>query len=276
MEKEQVMVKPTVLVCGYGIVGHHIAEKFKWCDLYDLKLGDTTVDGHKVFGQPPKGHYDYCFVCVPTPYTKGDGKADLTAVIDCVKNIDAGVIIIKSTIPPTTVDTLKKETGKHIVFSPEYNGATQHANVEYDFLVLGGDKEDTEKVCQLYQYVSNAYLNIYQTTAVTAELCKYMENTFLATKVTMCNEFYRLAKKLGINYNELRECFCADPRVNKSHTFVYEKYPYYDSKCFNKDLPALVRFFEINMDYSPKFIKAVIERNNDFMKECGYDNELEK
>lgn len=275
MEREQIFVNPSVLVCGYGIVGKNIAKKFSWCDVYDPKLTEDFVDGHRAFNEPPKKRYDFCFVCVPTPYTKGSGKADVSMVLNCIKSVDCDVVIIKSTIPPRTSRMVARETGKRVVFSPEYNGNTQHANVEYDFVVLGGDKKDTEAVSQLYQYSSNAYLNVYQTTLETAELCKYMENCFLATKVVFCNEFYRMAKKLSINYNELRECFCADPRVNKSHTFVYDKYPYYDSKCFNKDLPAIVSFFQDELNYSPLLIKSVIERNNDFMKECNFDNQLE-
>ena len=76
-----------------------------------------------------------------------------------------------------------------------------------------------------------------------------------------------MAKKLDINYNVLRELFCLDPRVNKSHTFVYEKYPYYDSKCFNKDLPAIVKQME-KLDYKAEFIKAVIENNERFKKDA--------
>ena len=80
---------------------------------------------------------------------------------------------------------------------------------------------------------------------------------------------------LDVNYSELRECFVADPRVNPSHTFVYSSYPYYDSKCFNKDLPALVNFCENYLGYSPDFIKSVILRNKSFQEECGFDDGLE-
>ena len=44
-----------------------------------------------------------------------------------------------------------------------------------------------------------------KTTWETAELCKYMENAFLALKVTFCNEFYELAQRFGVDYGELRE-----------------------------------------------------------------------
>ena len=35
------------------------------------------------------------------------------------------------------------------------------------------------------------------------------------------------------------------------------------------------RFFEKQFNYSPKFVKAVIDRNKDFMDEVGFNNGLE-
>ena len=37
-----------------------------------------------------------------------------------------------------------------------------------------------------------------------------MENAYLATKVVFCNEIYDLAKKLGIDYNVVREIWLSD------------------------------------------------------------------
>jgi UDPglucose 6-dehydrogenase len=48
-----------------------------------------------------------------------------------------------------------------------------------------------------------------------------MENAYLATKVTFCNEFFRIAEKLSVNYEDIRELITLDPRIDSSHTFVY-------------------------------------------------------
>ena len=38
---------------------------------------------------------------------------------------------------------MQKETGKRIVFSPEYYGTTQHCNnFNFDFTIIGGEKEE--------------------------------------------------------------------------------------------------------------------------------------
>ena len=256
MEKEQVFNKPSVLICGYGIVGKNLKEIFKWADIYDKYKPEYPLS---------QKQYDFCFICVPTPMLNG-GEADISSVSEVLGNVSAEYYIIKSTVPPETTENLIKKYNKKVIFSPEYQGNTQHANIDYDFVILGGEKSYTEKVAQLYQFAYTANLRIYQTDSKTAELCKYMENSYLACKVVFCNEFYRIAKKLNINYNELRELFVADPRINKSHTFVYENYPFYDSKCFNKDLPALV--FSMNKKgYDTTFIKSIISTNENFKNE---------
>jgi len=261
-EKEQNFKNPSVLIAGYGIVGKNLKKSFTWADLYDKYSKEKHAGLYK---KAPVKKYDFCFVSVPTP-PNDDGSADIQYVVDVLKEVNAEVYIIKSTIPPTTTEKLIKKTKKRIIFSPEYNGNTQHANVEHNFIILGGSQKDTFAVSQLYQYVSNAYINIHQVDSRTAELCKYMENSFLAAKVVFCNEFYRMAKILDVNYNVLREIFCLDPRVNKSHTFVYEKYPFYDSKCFNKDLPAIVKQMQL-LGYSTNFIQAIIDNNERHKKD---------
>lgn len=248
--------KPSILICGYGIVGHHIKNIFNWADLYDVNIKEYNNISNKI--------YDFVFICVPTPM-KDNGEANIDFVKDIINKVKANIFIIKSTIPPNTTEELKKEFNKRIVFSPEYQGETQHTLINEGFVIVGGDKDDTNEVIQLYQYVYNGSLKTYQTTSLLAEITKYMENSFLATKVIFCNEFYRICKAFGVNYTELRELFVADPRVNKSHTFVYEKQPYYDSKCLNKDIPALIESCK-KQGYDATFLKFIIDLNEKFKR----------
>lgn len=66
-----------------------------------------------------------------------------------------------------------------------------------------------------------------------------------------------MCKKLGINYEEVRELFVLDPRVNPAHTFVYEEHPFYKSHCLDKDVPAIAEYMD---DELLKFIVALNEK----------------
>lgn len=240
-----------VLVVGYGCVGHNLAVELKNLnpDIFDKYKTDCNTKR--------KIKYDFAFICVDTPYVNENNVCDITEVKNAIKETNAEIYVIKSTVLPGTVDQLVKETDKKIIFSPEYYGGTQHCNnFEFDFTVLGGKKEECLKVQQLLQNVYDGRHVFRIVDSTTAELCKYMENAFLATKVSFCGQFWLIAKKLGVNYEELRECFVLDPRVGKSHTFVYDDKPYWQSHCLDKDVPAIAD------NQNALLIKNVIEFNN--------------
>lgn len=228
-----------VLIVGYGIVGHNLQEELK-------NLNPDIFDKYKKENNTKKNiKYDLAFICVDTPLTE-DYDLDIKEVKNAILENDAEIYVIKSTCPIGTVDKLKKETGKRIVFSPEYYGGTQHCNnFEFNFTILGGDKKDCLKVQQILQNCYDGRHTFRIADAKTVELAKFMENSYLATKVSFCNSFYNVCKKNGLNYEELRELFILDPRAGTSHTFVYEQTPYWDSHCLNKDVPHIA--FNQNM-----------------------------
>ena len=80
-------------------------------------------------------------------------------------------------------------------------------------------------------------------------------------KVSFCNEFARICAQFGVNYREWRELWLADPRINPSHTFVYQDAPYYDSHCLNKDIPAIIIASE-KAGYRPGLLQAMEKYNN--------------
>jgi nucleotide sugar dehydrogenase len=252
------MSKPNILVIGVGTVGTNVARR--------LLLDSPVVEGNisvfvydkykETFAEKEDKHYDLAFICVDTPITE-DTVCDTTEVKNALMENDAELFIIKSTVLPGTTEQLRKETGKHIIFSPEYYGGTQHCtNFKFNFTILGGFKTDCIKAIQILQQVYDATHQFRITDTKTAELVKYMENAFLATKVSFCNQFFDIAESAGVNYEELRELFILDPRVNPSHTFVYRDKPYWDSHCLNKDVAAIAE------EYNAKLLKAIIDFNN--------------
>lgn len=239
----------SVLIIGHGVVGHNLEKEIKVLKpcIYDIKYHQKKDNEH----------YNVAFVCVDTPYIDKDTPCDITQVKNAIQDHDADIFVIKSTILPGTTDQLLKTfKNKHIIFSPEYYGGTQHCNnFDFPFTVLGGLKSDCLKVQQLLQNVYDARHKFYIVDSRTAELVKYMENSWLATKVSFCNQFYDIARKCGVDYETLRELFILDPRINPAHTFVYKDHPYWESHCLDKDVPAIANTFNAEL------LQAVIEFN---------------
>lgn len=246
----------SVLIVGCGVVGSNLYSELS-------KLNPSVYDKYKHFSiGEQRDKYDFCFICVDTPYIDENNVCDTIEVENAIQEHNANIYIIKSTILPNTTSKLIEKYNKKIIFSPEFYGATQHCNnFNFNFTILGGKKEDCIKVQQLLQNVYDARHLFRIVDSRLAELCKYMSNSWLATKVSFCVQFYEVCKKLGINYEELRECFILDKeRINPSHTFVYEEHPYWDSHCLNKDVLAIAQYLDLDL------LKDIIKFNNNQKK----------
>lgn len=258
------MAPMTTAIVGYGAVGRGLHTIFPGAVVHD--------EPANVGSRAKVNRCKVAFVAVPT-HAAPDGSCDTSIVDDVLSWLESDLIVLRSTVPPGTTDRLKTTTGKHIVFQPEYGpGETPDHHFSdtrrVGWVILGGDRGDTIVVADLYKRAFNADLIIQQTDAWTAELVKYMENCFLALKVTFCNEFYDLAARLGIDYNELRELWLLDPRMGRSHTFVLPDDRGFGGKCLPKDVSAIVEFARA-VGYEPVLLHAMQEANARFRLPAG-------
>jgi len=244
-----------------GAVGAAMAKLFDDVVAYDepKKLGTRAeVNG-----------CDLAFISVPTPQSP-DGSCDSSIVESVVSWLQTPIIVIRSTVSVGTTRMLAEKYRKEIVFQPEYGPAETPDHPFNDlrnvrWIILGGRPEATKKVIRAWQSVYSSDIVIRQTTPEAAELCKYMENAFLATKVTFCNEFYGIAESVGVDYNELRELWLLDPRVGKSHTFVFPDKRGYGGKCLPKDLSAIASTARAS-GYKAEFLEGVASANERFRR----------
>lgn len=255
---------PTTLLIGYGWVNQFIGKYFTeahWVD--EGGIFHQVSDNEEV---KPREKYTLAFIGVPTPMLES-GKCDIHIVKDVVKKYRDIVenFCVKSTVEIGLTDSLKNEFDVNICMSPEYIGETLgHPLLEPSretFIILGGEKETTEVFAQAWTLVTNAATKIYQVDAKTAELCKLMENSFIATKVMFCNEFYEIATQIGVDYNVLREVFLADPRMSRYFTYVYSNNRGFSGKCLPKDLNNLAYFVRHNTDVKANLIEFLLKDN---------------
>ena len=237
------MKKIKVGVLGNGFVGEAIS--FAFSSIAEIFIYDT--DPLKTLNDLESVHNcDFVFICVPTPMYK-DGSQDLSYVQSVFeKATEKPIYILKSTVLPGTSDKFsKKFCNLKIVFSPEF--LTERTS-KIDMLtqariIIGGDIELTNKVKELMK-LRFKRKNIIQTDFMTAELIKYMNNTFFATKVSIMNEFKLLCDEIGANWEDALMGFVSDGRIGDSHLNV----PGHDGKlgyggtCFPKDVNALLSF----------------------------------
>jgi UDPglucose 6-dehydrogenase len=255
--------KPKVGIVGGGVVGGALR---KLCGpetiTYDPYVPEWAGNKDRINAS------DVVFISVPTPMSD-DGTCNTSIVEETVAWVEAPLLIIRSTVSPGTTDRLAAKYKKNIVFQPEYLGETT-AHVfgnmaEREFVVLGGTPAATEAAARFYTHYYNSLVRYYFCDAITAEVCKYMENAFYAVKVTFCNEFYDVAQAHGVDFFKLREMWLADTRISRDHTFVFPDNRGFSGKCLPKDCNAIVKSAEQH-GYEAKFMKACLKRNDEFQR----------
>ncbi len=251
-------------IVGYGTVGKHLERTFANAGfqiyIYDkYKPEYNHPDARKMVNKA-----DRVFVAVPTP--SGKNGCDLSAVEEVVEWLEPP-ICIKSTIVPGTTNRLVTQTGKWIVFSPEYVGETPYHpyrhGVDPDLVVVGGAREAAEQFISLYKQALGPIPHYFITDAVTAELAKYMENCFFATKIVFVAQFFLLAQQFGADFDEMREIWLADSRVGRSHSAVIDSLGF-GGRCLPKDLAAVIKAAEEHQ--GAPFLEGVQKFNDDLHK----------
>ncbi len=258
--------KKKVAIVGYGYVGKGVYDFFK--DRFETVFFDPHVEGSAT--KEEINACDLGVVCVPTPMG-ADGSCDLAIIEETLEWLDTPLILIKSTIPPGTTKSLTEKTSKKICFSPEYMGEGGYyvpfwkyphpKDMKcHSFQIIGGDKKTASAILDFFVRVMGPDARFHITDSTTAEVVKYMENSFIAAKVVFCNEFYNIAKTFGVEYKELRELWLLDTRVGRMFSAVFPDRRGFDGKCLPKDVNAIAAASE-KAGYDPKFIKAVLENN---------------
>lgn len=255
-----------VAVIGYGYVGKGVFNFFQ--DKFETIFYDPFVEGS--CSKEEVNNCNLAIICVPTPMGE-DGSCDTSIVEETLGWLSTSLILIKSTIPPGTTEKLMDKTGKAICFSPEYMGEggyfvpywkypDPHDMRKHSFQTIGGPKGVATRIADYFVSVMGPEARIHFTDSTTAELAKYMENAFIATKVVFCNEFYEIAQTFGVEYKELRELWLLDERMGRMFTAVFPDSRGFGGKCLPKDVNGIVKASE-KAGYVPELMREVLKSN---------------
>ena len=257
------MKEKSIGIIGGGFVGNAIKRYYDKGE-YSVKVYDKYKDSDSI---EDVIRQDYIFIAVPTPFT--DGKIDLEPMDDAMKNASKAkkgtAVVIKSTIIPGTTERYQeKYPDLKIIFNPEFlTESTADQDFQFpDTQVIGHTKKSFDVAGDVLEILPLAPFNRI-IPATEAEVVKYFRNTWYATKVIFANQIYDLCKKIGVDYDLVRESAGADRRMTgQSHLDVaYGGYRGYGGKCLPKDLQAFVSFAD-EQGVDLEFLKKAEEINH--------------
>jgi UDP-N-acetyl-D-mannosaminuronic acid dehydrogenase len=222
---------------------------------------------------------DIFIICVPTPINP-DHSPDLSYVEQASRAIkphvrSGNLVILESTSPPRTTDDivirfaipdgLVPGQDVFVAHCPErvLPGRILLEAVQNDRVVGGVTPACAERAKAFYRtFVAG---EVIATTAVTAEVCKLVENSFRDVNIAFANELSVLADKLNIDVWQLIELANRHPRVN-----ILNPGPGVGGHCISVDpwflvhaLPDMTRLIrtarEVN-DAKPHFVVDHVSR----------------
>lgn len=237
-----------VIVAGYGPVGQaveYVLSKRGGIDVfvddpfkgkeYDIASLRTSGDYEEPVG---------VVVCVATPMRE-DGSCNTDNVRDVfMKYGDQVKYLIKSAVDPLYLDDYS--ILYDLTVSPEFLGSSninRNTLEEFEhqtYAIYGGS--DPRFWDELFKPVLPDLDTVRYCTLQQAAFAKYVENTFLATKVAFFNEMYRIYKDIGFEgFDGMVDAITIDPRIGRSHTQVPgpDGQFGYGGHCLPKDMAAL-------------------------------------
>lgn len=279
------MKKNKIAIIGYGIVGkgmHKIFPDAITYDITDFSSKEEQETAQHIINQT----CGLAIICVPTPpkgmqeqrvdeFESEFRPVDLKAVYDVVNWLKIDNTLIKSAIPPGTLDKIDNINNGNFCVSPEYLGESKYYTPydsldpkdarQHPFMVIGGSSEACDSILAFFTQALGPTKFYYKCTAVEAELIKYMENTWGAMKVTFMNEWFEICKVYKASFYSVREGWALDPRVEKNHSMVFENDRGFAGKCYPKDLLGIIAASE-KKGYNPKLLKEVWNTNKRMRK----------
>ena len=221
---------------------------------------------------------DYIFVTVGTPQ-KSDGSIELSMIKKVVKRIGKNLkknkknqtIFIKSTVIPGTMQNvilpiLEKSSGKKagkdfgLISNPEFlqeSSAIRDTKFPHA-IVLGGYKTKFMKNAERFFSRFHSKIPIIVTNHQTAEMIKYANNSFLATKISFINQLSNICQNVpGANIDDIAKTIGLDPRIGK---LFLNAGPGYGGSCLPKDMKALINFAD-KIGIKPTFLNEVEKTN---------------
>jgi UDPglucose 6-dehydrogenase len=204
---------------------------------------------------------DVIYICVPTPNKKSS--INLTYIKNVITQIEKllkhtskkPLIVVKSTISPGTsqqlVDILSKNNKNilgrdyYFVINPEFlrEGSAMNDQFNPHIIVMGTkESKSKNKIMNFYAQLYNKKIPRISTNYSTAELIKYSNNAFLATKISFINSISNLCEKIsGANVDDIAKAIGLDPRIGP---YFLKAGPGFGGSCLPKDLTSFIHVYK--------------------------------
>ena len=244
---------------------------------YYLKKGRKYQEFHTKINSKTINS-DFIFITVGTPLDDQNNimlnfvESVIKSISEVLKDltIKPSIILKGTVIPGTAINTVKpilEKSGNqegldyNLLSNPEFlrEGSAINDTIYPHVIVIGGKNlESRKKLLQFYKKIYSKKQEFVETNNTTAEMIKYANNAFLATKISFINSLANICQNVsGTNVDDVAKVMGMDPRISK---LFLKAGPGYGGSCFPKDVQALISFSK-SIGYNPDLLEAVQNNN---------------
>jgi len=199
---------------------------------------------------------DLSFVCVGTP-SQNNGNLDLRYIRRVSEQIGGALkerasrhtVVIRSTILPGTMRNIvipvleefsEKKAGRDfgVCHNPEFlreGSAVKDFHCPPQTVIGQFDAESGDVLAEVYKAIDAP---LTRTDLETAEMVKYVCNSWHALKIGFANEIGNICKSFSVDAHQVMKIFCQDTKLNISPRYLTPGFAFGGS-CLPKDLRAI-------------------------------------
>ncbi|HEX9445175.1 MAG TPA: nucleotide sugar dehydrogenase, partial [Candidatus Binatia bacterium] len=210
--------------------------------------------------------------------SRSNGRLDIAAIERVAREIGRALadrrepftVVLRSTVLPGTTEqifipALSAGAGRgldrslRVAVNPEFirEGSALKDFASPPFTLVGSEDPQTAALIRaLYDGVESSFV---QTSIKTAEMLKYVSNTFHALKISFANEIGDICGAVGVDPQELMRIFALDRKLNISEAYLRPGFAFGGS-CLPKDLRALL-YAARSADVAVPLLSSILPSN---------------
>ncbi|MDL0141324.1 MULTISPECIES: UDP-glucose 6-dehydrogenase AglM [Halobacterium] len=219
---------------------------------------------------------DVTFLALPTP-AREDGSIDTSimesgaaSLGEALAGADDHMVVVKSTVVPGTTEDVVESAlvgagfdDPLLAMNPEFlrMGSAVDDFRHPDKVVFGARRDAAyDQLHAVFEplLAEAGDATVVETGLREAEMIKYANNAFLASKVSLINDLGNICKELGVDAYEVADAISEDDRI--SGRFLRSGVGWGGS-CFPKDVAAITAAAK-DAGYEPAMLEAAVEVND--------------
>jgi UDP-N-acetyl-D-mannosaminuronate dehydrogenase len=260
-----------VLVVGLGEVGQAIFDLLKESGRFTVYGFDLDESKMRKTGQAPlPSKVDVMHICIPCKRQE----QFVDAVVDYVERFKPKLVIIDSTVPPGTTESVSKRCACLVAHSPFRGVHESPEHMKWELKrwtkYVGGANAEAGRAAVRHFRAFGLRTKVLKSCSET-ELAKLFETTYRAWMITCFQEMHRISRHFGVDFDQVVDFLADTHRIRFDRPIMFPNV--IGRHCVIPNVELLLK------GYDSKLLRLILESNEkrkEEVKDKDVREEVEK